>query len=297
MKMKKRELALNIFLVLVYTVSVLVFTNLLLMAMIKAYDATHAPWLSWFVETEDINRFDTVKSILMIIPAYILYRKLNKVHPQAAVNWSAKKGIALSLVAGIGFGGISFLWVVFVRNVLAKIDFIGQSLKGLEASSGMSYTAEMMFFAILAGGILAPILEELIFRGLIFRTLEKIGSGRMALFVSAFLFGIAHMSFVQGVYTFIMGLIAGVIYLKTRNLWWPIIMHITINSIAAMRDWISASPYQYMIGIWEKVALVMIVPTLYLVYQLARSTSGNVLKEPAVDTQSPVDIQPAGNEE
>ena len=74
-------------------------------------------------------------------------------------------------------------------------------------------------------------------------------------------------------------------------------MHITINSIAAMRDWISASPYQYMIGIWEKVALVMIVPTLYLVYQLARSTGGNALEEPAADAQLPVNAQPAGNEE
>lgn len=90
--------------VLVYTVSVLVFTNLLLMAMIKALDVTQAPWLSWFVETEDINCFDTVKSILMIIPAHILYRRLKKVHPQPAVNWSAQKGIALSLAAGIGFG-------------------------------------------------------------------------------------------------------------------------------------------------------------------------------------------------
>ena len=74
-------------------------------------------------------------------------------------------------------------------------------------------------------------------------------------------------------------------------------MHITINSIAAMRDWISTSPYQYMVGIWEKVALVMIVPTLYLVYQLARSTSENSLAEPAADTQPSVDVQPAGNEE
>ena len=74
-------------------------------------------------------------------------------------------------------------------------------------------------------------------------------------------------------------------------------MHITINSIAAMRDWISASPYQYMIGIWEKVALVMIVPTLYLVYKLVRSTGGNSLAEPSADAQPPVDIQPAVNEE
>jgi membrane protease YdiL (CAAX protease family) len=84
--------------------------------------------------------------------------------------------------------------------------------------------------SLLAVGIVGPIFEELLFRGLIFGELRKISTVRLALVIQALLFGIYHMNTVQGTYAFVIGLLLGYVYYRSNSIWAPIIMHISINS-------------------------------------------------------------------
>ncbi|UOE95171.1 type II CAAX endopeptidase family protein [Alkalihalobacillus sp. LMS39] len=79
--------------------------------------------------------------------------------------------------------------------------------------------------------ILAPIAEELLFRGFLFNRLgETIGLGK-AMFLSSFIFSLLHFN--QGfIGHFLLGIFACIIYVKTQKLLLPIMMHGLNNLIA-----------------------------------------------------------------
>lgn len=101
-----------------------------------------------------------------------------------------------------------------------------------EAYDGVTEAIGLGGWAILSTIIAAPILEEVLFRGLIFESCkERFGKGA-ALLLSALLFGAVHGIAVQVINAFVVGLILGYIYLKTRSLISVIILHAINNGIA-----------------------------------------------------------------
>jgi membrane protease YdiL (CAAX protease family) len=87
-------------------------------------------------------------------------------------------------------------------------------------------------WAILSVVVCAPVLEEILFRGLIFESCrERFGSG-VAVLVSALLFGLVHGVPVQIINAFVVGLIFGYVYLRTGSLLSVILLHVVNNGIA-----------------------------------------------------------------
>lgn len=101
-----------------------------------------------------------------------------------------------------------------------------------EAYDGVQQAIGLGGWAILSSVVAAPILEEILFRGLIFESCrERFGSG-LALLLSALLFGAIHIIPVQMINAFVVGLILGYVYLRTRSLLAVIILHAFNNGIA-----------------------------------------------------------------
>lgn len=82
---------------------------------------------------------------------------------------------------------------------------------------------------ILTTGILGPILEEILFRGIIYHKLKTSFSTQKVIFLVSFLFAIYHFSLLQGIYTFLFSLLLTKIYHKYQNLWIPIVIHCAGN--------------------------------------------------------------------
>lgn len=76
--------------------------------------------------------------------------------------------------------------------------------------------------------ICAPIMEELLFRKTIIDRTAAYGEGISIVF-SGLLFGLFHGNLVQFAYAFFLGAFFGFIYIKTRNIVYPIILHVIIN--------------------------------------------------------------------
>lgn len=83
---------------------------------------------------------------------------------------------------------------------------------------------------VLSSIVIAPVMEEVVFRGLIFQRLAKKYSIGKALFFSSILFGILHAEAWIGASFF--GLMMCLVFLHTRNLWVPIVLHVINNGIA-----------------------------------------------------------------
>jgi len=80
--------------------------------------------------------------------------------------------------------------------------------------------------------ILAPVLEELIFRGIVLEGFLKNYSPVKAILLANVLFGLAHLNPWQFVGAFLMGILISWVYYKTRNLVLPVLMHLLNNLLS-----------------------------------------------------------------
>ncbi len=87
---------------------------------------------------------------------------------------------------------------------------------------------------LITTGILGPILEELIFRGIIYNKLKSIHKHSVAAIITGLIFGLLHGNLVQFIYTFFFNFILIKSYEKENNLLIPIIIHVSANSIITL---------------------------------------------------------------
>lgn len=87
----------------------------------------------------------------------------------------------------------------------------------------------------LAVGILAPIVEEMVFRGAVLRSLLSVFDRRwhwVAIVFSALLFGVVHLNVAQGLHAFVIGLLLGWMYYRTSSIIPGILLHWINNTVA-----------------------------------------------------------------
>ena len=136
------------------------------------------------------------------------------------------------MTAGAFFGLLAvFLGVQLPASIGASVLEAFLNLFGLSAQASMesaSANAES-FSMFLYMGIFAPVTEELIFRGLVQRTLTPYGK-KFAIFGSAFLFGIFHGNLVQTPYAFLVGLVLGYVA-SEYSIAWAMLLHLINNMI------------------------------------------------------------------
>lgn len=81
--------------------------------------------------------------------------------------------------------------------------------------------------------IIAPFFEEILFRGILLRGLLQQGtSPAIAVLLSSFLFGIAHLNPWQFMGAGILGIVFGFVYYRTKSLWICIFLHALNNTIS-----------------------------------------------------------------
>ena len=89
---------------------------------------------------------------------------------------------------------------------------------------------ELTLASAIATIFLAPVCEEMIFRGMTLKLAGKFTDKFwIANLIQALAFGVAHLNLVQGTYAFILALFLGFIYRKFDSLWATILVHMTFN--------------------------------------------------------------------
>lgn len=94
-----------------------------------------------------------------------------------------------------------------------------------------NFGSSFVLFVLLT--VIAPFFEEFIFRGAVLRLLQPYGNG-LAIFVSAFCFGIYHGNFQQFFYAFALGICLGYIAVATKSLFCSTMLHALFNSIGGI---------------------------------------------------------------
>ena len=125
-------------------------------------------------------------------------------------------------------------------------------------------------------GLLIPIVEELIFRGLIYRRLREYTSLGTGAVLSALIFGIYHGNLVQGVYAFLLGLLFVYVYERYHTMAAPILFHMAANLLSVLGSETGALDWMYgSLGVFWGVTVIcclLIVVMVYLIERFVHST-------------------------
>ncbi len=117
--------------------------------------------------------------------------------------------------------------------------------------------------------ILAPISEEIVFRGAIERSLlswRRIENRPwIAIVISALMFAIAHFDLAQGFHAFLMGLLLGWLYMRTRSILPGIIIHLINNAIGSGLYFILPDENTKLIDIFGNVGLEVVFIVISLI--------------------------------
>lgn len=94
--------------------------------------------------------------------------------------------------------------------------------------------AALPVILVLSVAIIAPVFEEIIFRGIILNGMSRKLNSKVAIVMSALLFAIMHMNLVQGINAFLLGILLGYIYIRTKSIYLSIFAHFINNTIGIM---------------------------------------------------------------
>lgn len=135
--------------------------------------------------------------------------------------WMAPAGLVLYLLLS---AGLIFLATTF----LPQFD-VGQAQDTGFGQLNQRYEYILAFLTLV---VIAPVAEEVLFRGYLFGKLKKFIPIWVAILVTSLLFGAVHGAWNVAIDTFALSLVLCLLRLSTGSLWAPILLHMTKNGIA-----------------------------------------------------------------
>lgn len=188
---------------------------------------------------KNVSLVYTIASIIAIFIFFLIYKRF-KVNALAAISFAKVKFGVLALVfaAGVLLNVFSVSFVEEMNNIIPQswIDANQESVESFQQGS--------LIFQFLTVMVFAPIVEELLFRGILYTSLKNAAkqfcknadTNKIVIIVSSvitsFLFGFIHGNILQGIYTFILSFVMIYAVEKTKSLIASIVIHMGFNMSA-----------------------------------------------------------------
>lgn len=126
--------------------------------------------------------------------------------------------------------------LLYLGNLVGTvINAVTNLLAGAQSSADATEIIgeSSLWLVFLFAVILGPLVEEVMFRGLILRRLLPFGEG-FAILASALLFGLFHGNLSQFIYAFLLGTLFGFLHCRTGKLWHTILLHAAVNFMGSI---------------------------------------------------------------
>lgn len=126
-----------------------------------------------------------------------------------------------------------FLILALNFFTLAFVNIFGDKFESYKSVSEGLVNARTSIFSMLVILVIAPVFEEIFFRGIIFNELKSNMNVVLALVIQGVLFGIFHGNILQAIYASLLGVVLGVIYMWTGSIWSNILGHFLYNILGS----------------------------------------------------------------
>lgn len=159
-------------------------------------------------------------ALMFFIAVFAIYAATgNRISDFLPVKKSKPIHFIAAVVLGVSLQCTIRMTVSFFSN--------GSILENLSDSFGMD--SNTLWINILSIGIMVPLLEETLYRGLIFLRLKKTIKIPLAALISSIIFALSHTHIIAMIYSFIIGMLFSIILARRNNILLVITSHAFFN--------------------------------------------------------------------
>ncbi len=167
---------------------------------------------------------------LLLVTSFIIWQKFSWKEAFGLNNSTPKRVLAFGICAGIlvlpfawGFQELSILLLNYLQ-----VDATPQEI--IQRVQSTQETVPHKYYLFFTAVFLAPVNEEVLFRGVFYPALKQLGFPRLALWGMAFVFAAFHVNAQSFFPLFFFALVLTWLYEQTDNLLTPIIAHSIFNT-------------------------------------------------------------------
>ena len=154
-------------------------------------------------------------TLILLIIFFIIYFKKDHVKKHVTID---NDTYTLFILTGISTAVLLNLIIVALDNIIP--------IYTINNTNNIS-----IVLLIILTGFIGPIIEEVLFRGIVYNRIRKFNSLIDTTILVAVIFALTHNNPINMIYAFCLGIILNLIYHKYHNLKAPIIAHISANLI------------------------------------------------------------------
>ncbi|MBP2070068.1 MAG: type II CAAX endopeptidase family protein [Anaerococcus sp.] len=211
-----------------------------------------------------------ITQLLIAISTYIIIKIKKK---QYGASYIRNKGFLSDswkmIIIGFGAAGFGNMIIGLLMSLLEDNILVNHSIDIVNAAFDANDILSTIIQTILVV-IIAPITEEVLFRGFVFNETNKIFSLKQAIIINGVLFGLYHMNLLQGINTFFLAMVLSIVYYYRRNIYDCIIVHASNNLIAISS--VIIPQYLNVIGV---ILIVCFFIGAYFIYRLVTNNKDN----------------------
>ena len=209
-------------------IAVLVFAVLLLAVPLST-------WLAEILGVREAIHRDLLGRLVAFAAGAMLIVSIGPLRRMAAAELSKPvragrraeilAAIALRIVLALGVSGATAWWIWTTQgNAVLAFRTGRDPMKEL----AHAFSPEGMFFFLVMGALIAPIVEELVFRGFLYRAWERSWGWFPSMVAVSIVFGVYHPNFASA---FVSSILFVCVLRRTGSLWGPIVVHAAGNAL------------------------------------------------------------------
>lgn len=205
---------------------------------------------------------------------YYFREKKYAYRPDYKKAFRPKNVISMAGIAFFGQYAVNLLLILVFMLLPGVFADYQDLIQNLDIDAG---NPVFMIFSVV---IFGPLVEEVLFRGMIFGKLRREFLFWPSAVISAVLFGVFHLNLVQGIYAAVFGLVLAYIFEKTETLWGCYLLHALFNLcsyvISGYESALEKAGFEVPVLIQLLVSLASIVIVSLLIKYFGRPKNKNL---------------------
>lgn len=164
---------------------------------------------------------------LLLLPLFLREHGLN-VRDAFGLGLKWKMAVLLGVLVACVFMPVGQLVQWACGEILSRLHINPEVQQSVEIIKGLPALRDRVVLGIITA-LLAPLGEEVLFRGILYPTVARYGFPRLAIWGTSFLFAAIHHNLVTFVPLLVLAVVLTILYKRTGNLLAPIVAHATFN--------------------------------------------------------------------
>lgn len=221
------------------------------------------PIIELFTTNKDfqLSIASSITTIIVII--YLAKRYTKKLNFQIPMTVKGNWNYKTILITFIIFLGLNFIFSLLFSGINLLLQPLGYQLVDYATRFEPKNNIDLIL-QLLSICIIAPIFEEIFFRGIVLHGLKPYGNG-FAIIISSLFFGMMHGSLLHNISMFICSLALGYLAIKTQSIIPGIIVHFLNNVLACVLTFLEVSSLGTIISVG-----LLLISAIYTIYFLLR---------------------------